>query len=165
MGSVVGGTTVTISGSNLSDATAVDFGGIPAASITVNSNSSITAVSPASSPGSVTVTVTSPEGTSAAAYTPQFVYLSAPTVSAVGPAAGPLAGGNTVEIIGSGLTYASGSGFRRRSGHGLRFANFDTDNTLFVTSPAGMSLGAVDVTVTTPAARLGAFSIGRSVHL
>src|SRR5262249_54789711 len=44
-GTTAGGTTVTITGSNLSGATRVDFGGVPAA-FTVNSDSSIIAVSP-----------------------------------------------------------------------------------------------------------------------
>jgi hypothetical protein len=149
-GPAAGGATVTISGFNLSDATAVDFGGIPAASFTIDSDDAITAVSPASSPGSVTVTVTSPEGTSAAAYTPQFVYLAVPTVSAVSPAAGPLAGGSTVEVVGTGLTSASEVDFDGIPATASAYAAYDTDDTLFVTSPAGMSLGAVDVTVTTP---------------
>src|SRR6185437_15766225 len=57
-----GGTTVTITGANFSEATAVSFGATPAASFTVNSASSITAVSPAGT-GVVDVTVTTPATT------------------------------------------------------------------------------------------------------
>jgi hypothetical protein len=47
MGPVGGGTTVTITGTDLSGAAAVKFGSISASSFTVNSATSITAVSPA----------------------------------------------------------------------------------------------------------------------
>jgi hypothetical protein len=53
-----------IVGSGFSGATAVNFGPTRAASFTVNSDSSITAVSPASSAGTVGVTITTSGGTS-----------------------------------------------------------------------------------------------------
>jgi hypothetical protein len=50
-GPETGGTTVTVTGTSLCDPTAVDFGGTPASSYTVNSGcTEITAVSPTSSP-------------------------------------------------------------------------------------------------------------------
>jgi YVTN family beta-propeller protein len=77
-GPLSGGTTVTITGSNFTGATGVSFGGIPAAGFTVNSDTSITAVSPAAaSAGTVDVTVTTPNGTSAAGPADQFSYLYA----------------------------------------------------------------------------------------
>ena len=54
-----------ITGSHLSGATAVSFGGTPAASFTVNSTSQITAVSPLHSAAGVSISVTGPGGTSA----------------------------------------------------------------------------------------------------
>jgi len=63
-GPETGGTTVTITGLNFTGATAVKFGSEEAASFTVNSSTSITAVSPAGAKGRVEVTVTTPEGTS-----------------------------------------------------------------------------------------------------
>jgi IPT/TIG domain-containing protein/FG-GAP repeat protein len=60
-GPASGGTSVTITGSHLEGATAVDFGPTPA-SFTVNSPTSITAIAPEGS-GTVTVSVTTPEGT------------------------------------------------------------------------------------------------------
>jgi Ni,Fe-hydrogenase III small subunit len=50
------GTTITITGSNFSGATAVNIGGVPAVSFTVNSATSISAVVPNSGSGAVTVT-------------------------------------------------------------------------------------------------------------
>ncbi len=62
-GSINGGTSVTISGSGFLGATAVNFGSNPAASFVVNSNNSISAITPANSAGSVSITVTTPYGT------------------------------------------------------------------------------------------------------
>ena len=69
-----GGDTVTITGTDLADATAVDFGTVAAASFTVNSDGSITVASPAGSNGSVDVTVVTPAGT-----TPTSRPISSPT--------------------------------------------------------------------------------------
>lgn len=75
-GPLSGGTAVTITGSNLTDATAVSFGGTPAATFTTNSDTSITAVSPAATGiGPVDVTVTTPNGTSAPSAADQFSYV------------------------------------------------------------------------------------------
>jgi hypothetical protein len=59
-----GGTTVNITGTGLSPVSSVDFGGVPASSFTVNSPTSITAISPAHADGLVSVTVSGPNGTS-----------------------------------------------------------------------------------------------------
>ncbi|WP_051020939.1 IPT/TIG domain-containing protein, partial [Nocardia araoensis] len=68
-GPVTGGTTVVLTGTNLTGATAVNFGGTPATSFTVNSATQITAVAPAGT-GTVSVRVTTPGGISnAVAYT------------------------------------------------------------------------------------------------
>ena len=66
-GPTSGGTQVTITGTNLSGATAVNFGSNKATSFTVNGSTSITATSPPGSAGDVAVTVTTPEGTSSTA--------------------------------------------------------------------------------------------------
>jgi hypothetical protein len=72
-----GGTTVTITGTNFTGASAVKFGGANAASFNVNSETSIEATSPAGS-GTVDVTVTTSGGTSATSAADHFTYL--PTV-------------------------------------------------------------------------------------
>ncbi|MFE0025463.1 PxKF domain-containing protein [Amycolatopsis sp. NPDC059021] len=64
-GPKTGGTTVTITGTGFTGATAVTFGTTPATSFTVNSATSITATAPAATAvGPVDVTVTTPAGTS-----------------------------------------------------------------------------------------------------
>ncbi|MBS0655800.1 MAG: IPT/TIG domain-containing protein, partial [Verrucomicrobia bacterium] len=69
-----GGTSVAISGSGFTGTTAVDFGTTTAASFIVNSDTSITAVSPAHSPQVVTLFVTAPSGTSSASDTSFFTF-------------------------------------------------------------------------------------------
>jgi hypothetical protein len=64
-GSLKGGTDVTITGTDLTGATAVSFGGIPARRFAVDSEVQATAVTPATrKPGRVDVTVTTVAGTS-----------------------------------------------------------------------------------------------------
>ena len=100
-----GGTSVKITGTNFSGVQAVKFGENHAESYTVNSETSITAVSSPLTPGTsaaVTVTVTTPAGTSATKITgDRFSY--EPTVTSVGPRSGPQAGGTMVVIFGRGF--------------------------------------------------------------
>jgi hypothetical protein len=96
--SAAGGTMVTITGKNLAGTTAVMFGSTPAASFTVNSAKSITAVSPPDNAGSAPVTVTTPEGTSRAK-----LFDIVPAVTGVSPDVGPTAGGTIVTVTGAGF--------------------------------------------------------------
>jgi hypothetical protein len=84
-GDVTGGASVTITGSNFTGATAVAFGTLAAASFTVVSSTSITAVVPAVPnfiTGVVDVRVTTPSGTSAIGSGDKFTYTS-PTLSEI----------------------------------------------------------------------------------
>ena len=66
LGPIGGGTEVTITGTDLNGASAVEFGELPAAGYTVKSDTQIVAVAPPSTePGQVDVTVTTVAGTSA----------------------------------------------------------------------------------------------------
>jgi hypothetical protein len=76
-GPIAGGTSVTITGTNFTGATAVKFGAAAAASFLVNSATQITATSPAGT-GTVDVTVTVPAGTSALSAAAKFAYTLAP---------------------------------------------------------------------------------------
>jgi len=62
-GTTLGGTGVTITGTNFTGATAVTIGGTPAQFVTVVSATSITATTPAHAAGAVNVVVTTPAGT------------------------------------------------------------------------------------------------------
>jgi hypothetical protein len=106
-GPAAGGTPVTITGTNFApgDATTVvDFGTTPATSVDVVSPTEITVDSPAGTPGPVNVSVTDAGGTVTAAQ--QFTYTASPVVGSNGlsPAFGPIAGGTTVTLTGTGLS-------------------------------------------------------------
>jgi hypothetical protein len=92
-GPTVGGTPVTITGTNLSGATAVNFGATPASSFEVDSATQITAISPAGATGVAHVTVTTIGGTSGTSAADDFTYLTPQTVSFTSTApSGPLVG-------------------------------------------------------------------------
>lgn len=94
-GSTSGGTVVTISGTNLTGATGVSFGGTAAASFSVLNATTVSAVSPARAAGQVDVAVTTPGGTTAAGAGSKFTYI-VPTPTgisgAVSSASGPVRG-------------------------------------------------------------------------
>jgi|GEM_PF-3023375 len=81
-GPTAGGTSVTITGTNFTGATAVSFGATNAASFTVDSATQITAVSPARAAGTVDITVTTAGGTSATGADDQFTYTASNTLPA-----------------------------------------------------------------------------------
>jgi alpha-tubulin suppressor-like RCC1 family protein len=95
-----GHTTITITGTGFEGATEVRFGDSAAESSTVESSTSITAVSPPGA-GSVDVTVTAPGGTSPTSTKDLFQYV--PAVEAIAPGSGPVAGGTEVTITGAGF--------------------------------------------------------------
>lgn len=97
---------MTITGAHFTSANAVNFGFLPATAFVVDSATQITATPPAHDSGTVDVTVTTPAGTSATSIADQFTFAGAPVVSAISPTAGPLAGGTTVVIAGTGFTAA-----------------------------------------------------------
>ena len=101
-GPSIGGTGVTITGTEFKGVSAVRFGPNSASSYTVNGPTSITAVAPPGTSGNTYVTVTTPYGTSAEGTRSQFKYES-PTVTEVSPNTGPIAGGTTVTVHGSGF--------------------------------------------------------------
>lgn len=106
-GPVEGGTTVVLTGTEFTGATAVTFGSTPATAFTVNSNTQITATSPAASAASkVAVTVTNVAGTSTPTLADFFKYT--PTVTGVSPNGGPVEGGTSVAVTGSGFIVGSG---------------------------------------------------------
>ena len=83
-GSTLGGTSVAITGSGFTGATAVTFGSTAVTSFAVISSTSITATSPAGSAGTVDVTVTTPGGASATSAADQFTYIPPPNPNFTG---------------------------------------------------------------------------------
>ncbi len=139
------GTTVTLTGSFLTGATSVSFGGTAGSSITVVSASEVTIVAPTGS-GSVLVTVTTPQGTSNGE---SFSYGSSgsgssttPTLTAINPASG--SSGTTVTLTGTNLTGATAVTFGSTAA-----TSYAAVSATEVTAVAPAGSGTVSVTVTT----------------
>ena len=143
-GPTAGGTSVVITGTNLSGATAVTFGATAAPGFTVNSATQITATAPAGSPGTVDVRVTTTGGTSATGAADQFTYVPAPTVTSISPTSGPQAGGTTVTLTGTNLGGATAVTFGATAATG-----FTVNSATQITATAPAGTGTVDVRITT----------------
>ena len=139
------GSSVTVTGTGLTGATAVNFGATPATSYTVDSDTRIAAVVPdgfAHAP----ITVTTSGGTANSAT--NFVVTSGPSpsgpsITLFDPASGPV--GTSVTVTGSGFTGATSVSF------GATWAtNFmvDSDSQITVVVPVGA--GTAPIKVTTP---------------
>ena len=118
----------------------VSFGGA-AAKIAADSGTQITVTSPPGSAGAVSVTVTTPGGTSSGNFT---YVIPAPAISAISPSSGSTQGGTTVTISGANLAGATSVTF---GGVAAKIAA-DSGTQITVTSPPGTA-GTVTVTVTT----------------
>jgi PKD repeat protein len=116
IGTILGGTSVTVTGTDFTGATAVTFGATTAPSFTVDSATQITVTSPAgSSPGPVDVTVTTPSGTSATSPADIFRYYVIQSFTTVGTTSWAVPSGvTTVEY----LVVAGGGGGGRSGGGG-----------------------------------------------
>ena len=107
-GSTVGGETVTIDGSGFDTSPlpppSVEFGvGNPSPNVTVVDDSMLQVVTPAGSPGTVDVYVTGQAGTCSKPGGFEYVSGAACTVLTATPNQGSTAGGETIEIVGSGF--------------------------------------------------------------
>ena len=142
----IGGTSVTITGTGFTGATAVNFGTTAVTSFTIDSDTQITATSPAGSAGTVDITVMGPYGTSATSSADTFTYAENPTVTGISPTFGPTTGGTSVTITGTGFTGATAVNFGTTA---VTSFTIDSDTQITATSPAG-SAGTVDITVNNP---------------
>jgi hypothetical protein len=143
-GPLAGGTSVTVTGTNFTGATAVKFGATSATGFKVNSATSITATSPAEAAGTVDVTVTTAGGPSAA--NPpgdSFTYAAAPTVTKVKPNAGPVTGGTVVTITGTNFAGVTAVKFGTVAAKGFKV---NSATSITAESPEE-AVGTVDVTV------------------
>jgi IPT/TIG domain-containing protein len=141
-GHAAGGTTVTLAGAALTGATAVHFGASLAA-YTLVSDSQINAVAPVGS-GTVTVNVTTGSGTSNSL---SHTYIPAPTITSIAPSQGPLPGGSSVTLTGTGFTGRHGGDVRVHVASSFTVSDSTHIN---ATAPGGNLPGPVQVTVTAP---------------
>lgn len=100
-GSVDGGLTVTLTGTNLSPDSFLLLGGQPMDTWTVESDTRGTFVTPPHAPGMQSLAITNPNGQSAILSDGFLFYIEPPVAYEVAPTAGPLEGGNTVTLRGA----------------------------------------------------------------
>lgn len=139
-GSESGNQIITITGVNLGNAIAVKFG-TTSATITANTPTSVTVQSPAGN-GVVPVTVTTSGGISNAL---NFYYIPFPAVTNLSSTAGPVSGGNTIEIHGYNLYTATNVNF----GSNTAVPTIISNAIISAIVPAGSSVGTVYVSVET----------------
>ncbi len=135
------GSTVTISGTNLSNATSVKVNGATA-TVGTNTAGSITATVPNTTTGKITVTTVAGTATSAN----NFTVIQPPSITSVSPTAGP-AGTTLLTINGTSLLNASQVKFNATVVTSL---TTNTDTQITVTVPGTLGAGAVNVSVVTP---------------
>jgi hypothetical protein len=141
-GSVLGGTLIEITGANFMNATAVTIGSQPLTNVIINSDTSITAITPPMLPlsGELTqqVVVTSASGASTesvfftydADVTPPAVSL--PSITMISPTHGEAVGGTIVEITGANL---SGTTSVTIGGQNVTDITINSDTSITVTTP------------------------------
>jgi PKD repeat protein len=145
-GTTNGGTLVTITGTGFTGATAITFGGTSATSYTVNSDTQITATSPAHAVGAVTVVVTTLGGSASIANAYTYTAATVLTITSISPATGTTNGGTLVTITGTGFTGATAVTF---GGTSATSYSVNSDTQITATSPAHTA-GIVDIIVITP---------------
>ena len=143
-GPAAGGTPVTIHGSGLSGATSVTFGPRAATGLVVDGDTQVRAVTPLGG-GVVDVAVVTPGGATAINPASHFTYLGATiAVTGLAPNQGPVGGGTTVVVTGSGFAGATQVLFGAFAATGF---TVDSDSQVTAVSPSGS--GTVDVLVAT----------------
>ena len=131
-GPVGGGKGVTITGTNLSAATAVRFGST-AVGFSVISSTKIVAVAPEHAAGIVDVRVTAPTGTSPVVTADRYKFV--PTVSSVSPSSGPVAGGTPVTVTGTGFNVGTGTTIVKFGGAKALSVNCASSTTCVAVTP------------------------------
>jgi hypothetical protein len=141
-GPVWGGTTVTITGSNLGSLVwdSIHFGSVTG-TIVSDTGNTVVATTPAGAVGQAAVMLSSPGGI-VTAPTP-FTYLP-PVITSISPSSGPLWGGTTVTITGTYLGDANQATVQFGASSGTIVS--DNGSTLVVTTPTG-GPGPVRVTL------------------
>ncbi|MFA7267307.1 MAG: IPT/TIG domain-containing protein, partial [Candidatus Nanopelagicales bacterium] len=144
-GPLTGGNTITLTGEYLEFATEVQVDGQDCVSFTWNSNNAtLDCVVPPGTAGLVDVTVTTPAGTDTVV--DGYTYVPVPAATAIDPATGPLAGGNTVTITGTNL---NGAAVTIGGSTCTNVTINESGTSLTCTVAAGPQAGVTDVVVTT----------------
>jgi len=140
-GSILGGTQITINGTNLTGTTAVKIGGVDCTNLQVLSPILVKAVTPAGSAGEVPISVVTPAGTLLAPTPFTYVQLS---ISSVSPNQGIFSGGTAITITG---TFLNGATSVKVGGVSATDVVAVNSTTVTAVTPAG-SIGPASVEVT-----------------
>ena len=140
-GSVLGGTQITINGTNLAGTTAVKVGGVACTSLQVLSPTLVKAITPAGVAGEASIAVVSAAGTTLAPTPFTYVQLS---ISSVSPNQGIYSGGTAITITG---TFLNGATSVKVGGVPATNVVAVDSTTVTAVTPAG-SVGAASVEVT-----------------
>jgi hypothetical protein len=146
-GASAGGTAVTISGDGFLDATGVLFDTDPATSFVVVDNLTITCVAPAHADGLVDVTIQRPSGDTVMPSAFSFSSLPLPEFLSVVPDHGPLAGGTSVTLYGTGLSSVTNVSI---GGNNVTSLDVVDDDHITFNTPAGLE-GFQDIYLESPA--------------
>ncbi len=145
-GSIDGGASVTITGSDLTGASSVTFGGTSATSYSVDSATQMTAIAPAHEAGTVQVQVATLAGSTRDTAADDYTYaeVTVPTITSLKITSGSTAGGTSVVISGSGFIGVSAVTF---GGANAKSYTVNSVNQITAVTPAHAA-GTVGVRVT-----------------
>ena len=142
-GPTTGGTVVTVTGTGFQTGATVAFGSVQSTAVTVASSTQINAMSPPESSGTVAVSVTDPNAQSASLPS-AFTFTSGPSASSASPNSGPVTGGTTVTILGSGFQSGASVAF---GGVAATSVNLVSSTEIQAVTPSSTA-GTVAITVT-----------------
>jgi len=158
-GTTNGGTAVTITGTGFLAGASVNLSGTSATAVTVNSATSITAITPAHTAGAVSVVVTNTDAQSGT-LTNGYTYIApnnpAPTVAAISPVSGTINGGTAIAITGTGFL----AGATVQLGGTLATGVTVVNSNAITATTAAHAAGAVSVVVTNTDAKSGTLTNG-----
>jgi IPT/TIG domain len=100
VGTIAGGTSITITGTGFVAGATVDIGGVPCVTGIITTTSIPCTTGAHTTPGAKTITVTNVD-TQTGSQAFAFTYYEAPVLTAVSPNAGPLEGGNSITVTGN----------------------------------------------------------------
>lgn len=135
--SVAGGVTITLTGTNLTGTTAISIGGRAASNINVVNDTTVTALVPAYLSGALQADVVISNGLANASLGGAFTYLvGTPTLAAMNPISGTIAGGTQINLTGTGFVPGTTVSLSGVAASNVQVNNI---NSLTFTTPAYLS--------------------------
>ena len=147
VGSILGGTNIVITGTDLSDVISVKFGTVDCSASVNEIGTEISCISPANSEGDVNIIITTIDDNFDTSL--QYKYIPKPSISSVLPNIGPLNGGNNVIISGSNFYGISSIYFGDASSTSFRVNYNNTEITCTV--PTSTTYSSKNIYLVNPA--------------